>query len=141
VFHRPHTNSRETGQKWWDFYDQETMELTLEMYGMDFEVFGYERTIKQRPDLVPPKKDRSIMLEMSKYDGFSRNSSLGTDGIRLSQRSLFSSVRSSINADNARKSYTLKQSLIEGNKDELFGALVGFRFFSEVAEVNEDKLE
>jgi len=139
----PHTNSRKTGQQWWDFYDQETMELTLEMYGMDFEVFGYERTIKQRPDLVPPKKDRGVILTMSKYDGFSRNSLLGTDGIRLSQRSLFNSVKSSVRSDaeDARRNHTLKQSLIEGNKDELLGALVRFRFFSEVAEVDEDKLE
>jgi hypothetical protein len=119
------------------------MELTLEMYGMDFEVFGYERTIKQRPDLVPPKKDRGVILTMSKYDGFSRNSLLGTDGIRLSQRSLFNSVKSSVRSDaeDARRNHTLKQSLIEGNKDELLGALVRFRFFSEVAEVDEDKLE
>mmetsp|Transcript_28360 Transcript_28360/g.48238 ORF Transcript_28360/g.48238 Transcript_28360/m.48238 type:complete len:439 (-) Transcript_28360:1149-2465(-) len=137
----PHTNSRKTGQKWWDFYDQETMELTLEMYAMDFEVFGYERTIKQRPDLIPPKKDRGVIMEMSKFDGFSRNSLRDSSGARVSQRGLFSSVRSSVrsNAESARS--TLKQSVMEGNKDELLGALVGFRYFSEVTEVDEDKLE
>jgi len=140
-FRRPHTNSRKTGQKWWDFYDQETMELTLEMYAMDFEVFGYERTIKQRPDLIPPKKDRGVIMEMSKFDGFSRNSLRDSSGARVSQRGLFSSVRSSVrsNAESARS--TLKQSVMEGNKDELLGALVGFRYFSEVTEVDEDKLE
>ena len=119
------------------------MELTLEMYEMDFEVFGYERTIKQRPDLVPPKKDRGVVLEMSKYNGFSRNSSVGTDGLRLSQQSLFSSVRSSMRSDaeNSMRIHTLKQSLMEGNKDELLGLLVGFRHISEVDEVDEDKLE
>ena len=47
----PHANSRKTRQKWWDFYDQETMELTYELYKLDFEVFGYNLFIKERPDL------------------------------------------------------------------------------------------
>eukprot|EP00985_Skeletonema_marinoi_P014326 scaffold7246_cov136-Skeletonema_marinoi.AAC.12 len=33
---------------------------------MDFEVFGYERTIKQRPDLIPPKKDRGVIMSLWK---------------------------------------------------------------------------
>jgi hypothetical protein len=27
----PHTNSRKTSQKWWELYDQETMELTYQL--------------------------------------------------------------------------------------------------------------
>ncbi len=96
---RPHANSRKTGQKWWDFYDQETMELTLDMYAIDFAVFGYERSIEQRPDLVPPKKDRGIMMNMSKFNKFSRNSLRDSSGARVSQRGLFSSVRSSVRND------------------------------------------
>lgn len=138
---RPHTNGRKTGQKWWDYYDQETMELTLEMYEMDFEVFGYERTIQQRPELVPPKKDRRIILESSKYQQFSRNSLIDTDGSRISQRDLFGSVRESVsNEAKSTRSRPLKQSLMEGNKDELLFALAGFRF-SDVVEVDEDKLD
>ena len=119
------------------------MELTYELYKMDFEVFGYDLFIKQRPDLIPPKKDRSVMLNSSRFDSFSRNSLISLDGVRTSQRSLFSSVRSSVRSDAecARKSHTLKQSLMTGDKDELLGALVGFRFFSQVEEVDEDKLD
>lgn len=138
---RPHTNSRKTGLKWWDFYDQETMELTLEMYGKDFEVFGYERTIKQRPDLVPPKKDRGLLLQLAKFDGFSRNSLRDSTGARCSQRDFYSSVRSSVRSDAEIASRTMRQSLMEGNKDEFLGALVKFRFVSDVAEEDEDKLE
>lgn len=142
-YHRPHTNSRKTGQQWWDFYDQETMNLTYEMYHMDFEVFGYDLFIKQRSDLVPPKRSRNVILKSNKFDSFSRNSLVGFDGLRMSQQSLFSSVKSSVRSDaeSARKIHTLKQSLIEGNKDELLGAFIGFRSFSEVTEVDEHKLD
>jgi len=139
---RPHTNSRKTGQKWWDFYDEETMKLTLEMYGMDFEIFGYERTIKQRPDLVPPKKDRGLCMQMAKFNGFSRNSLRNSTGARVSQRDFYGSVRSSVRSDaDIARSRTVKQNLMEGNKDELLGALVRFRVFSEVAEEDDHKLE
>ncbi|KAL7501689.1 hypothetical protein ACHAWT_009558 [Skeletonema menzelii] len=138
----PHTNSRKTGQKWWDFYDEETMKLTLEMYGMDFEIFGYERTIKQRPDLVPPKKDRGLCMQMAKFNGFSRNSLRNSTGARVSQRDFYGSVRSSVRSDaDIARSRTVKQNLMEGNKDELLGALVRFRVFSEVAEEDDHKLE
>lgn len=50
----PHTNKRATGKKWHDYYDQETMDLTYEMYKQDFAVFNYDRAIPQRPDLAPP---------------------------------------------------------------------------------------
>ncbi len=119
------------------------MELTLEMYEMDFTVFGYERSIEQRPDLVPPKMDRGTIMKMSKFDGFSRNSMRDSNGARVSQRGLFSSVRSSVRKDaESARSVTLKQSLMEGDVDELLGALVRFRYCSEVVEEHdEDKLD
>lgn len=50
----PHTNSRKTTKSWYDYYDQETLDLTYEMYQQDFEVFDYEPILAQRPDLQPP---------------------------------------------------------------------------------------
>jgi len=119
------------------------MELTLELYEMDFAVFGYERSIEKRPDLVPPKKDRRSIMKTSKFDRFSRNSLRDATGARVSQRGLFSSVRSSVRMDaKSARSRTLRQSLIEGDTDELLGALVRFRYCSEVDEEHdEDKLE
>lgn len=110
---------------------------------MDFAVFGYDRSIEQRPDLVPPKKDRRFSMKMAKFDVFSRNSLRDSTGARVSQRGLFSSVRSSVRKDaEIARSRTLTQSLMEGDTDELLGALVRFRFCSEVEEEHdEDKLE
>merc|ERR1712157_212304 len=50
----PHTNKRAAGKKWWDYYTQETLDLTFEMYKQDFTVFNYDSAIPQRPDLEPP---------------------------------------------------------------------------------------
>lgn len=50
----PHTNSRKTTKKWFEFYDQETLDLTYEMYQHDFVVFNYSPTLSQRSDLQPP---------------------------------------------------------------------------------------
>lgn len=50
----PHTNKRSAGKKWWDYYTQETLDLTFEMYKQDFTVFNYDSAIPQRPDLEPP---------------------------------------------------------------------------------------
>jgi hypothetical protein len=53
----PHVNQRATSKKWYDYYDQECLDLTYEMYHMDFKVFGYDTKITDRPDLLPPKGD------------------------------------------------------------------------------------
>ena len=53
----PHVNQRATSKKWYDYYDQECLDLTYEMYHMDFKVFGYDTMITERPDLLPPKSD------------------------------------------------------------------------------------
>jgi hypothetical protein len=50
----PHDNKRVTKKKWWEFYDQETLNLAYEMYHQDFDVFQYSPELKQRPDLVSP---------------------------------------------------------------------------------------
>mmetsp|Transcript_20148 Transcript_20148/g.50139 ORF Transcript_20148/g.50139 Transcript_20148/m.50139 type:complete len:421 (+) Transcript_20148:128-1390(+) len=55
----PHDNKRRTKTPWYEYYDQETLNLTYEMYHRDFEIFGYDVAIKQRPDLeMPPQANR-----------------------------------------------------------------------------------
>ncbi len=59
----PHDNKRSTKTPWYEYYDQETLNLTYEMYRRDFEIFGYDATIKHRPDLETPqhvKRDISV---------------------------------------------------------------------------------
>lgn len=50
----PHANKRKTSKPWYELYDQETLNMTYEMYRMDFEIFEYAKTIPQRPDLSEP---------------------------------------------------------------------------------------
>ena len=50
----PHSNSRSTEKKWFEYYDQRTLDLTYEMYRKDFEVFDYSPILTQRKDLQPP---------------------------------------------------------------------------------------
>ncbi|KAL9190474.1 hypothetical protein ACHAXT_007685 [Thalassiosira profunda] len=140
----PHTNSRKTSAKWYDLYDQETMNLTYEMYARDFDVFGYSTAIEQRPDLVPPKKSRRSLLGDMKYDRFSRNSLAGPDGLRISQANLFGSVTNSVRTDMRRRcsATALKSSLIELDKDEILAKVAGVRHFSTVRETfHEDSMD
>jgi hypothetical protein len=50
----PHDNKRKTKTPWYEYYDQETLNLTYKIYYRDFEVFGYDVVLKQRPDLKMP---------------------------------------------------------------------------------------
>ena len=59
----PHDNKRSTKTPWYEYYDQETMNLTYQMYHRDFETFGYDPVIKQRPDLeMPADVNRDISV-------------------------------------------------------------------------------
>ena len=58
----PHTNARKTSKKWFEYYDQETLDLTYEMYQHDFVVFDYPAVLEQRPDLQPPALYRKEQL-------------------------------------------------------------------------------
>jgi len=118
----PHANKRATGKKWHEYYDQETMDLTYEMYKQDFAVFNYDRAIPQRSDLTPPSLNRRDL--MSQNSCMSRNSFVGQNGIRISQHELFDSVTSSVRKYAQLRS-TLKSSLVSLNKDELLGGMVG----------------
>mmetsp|Transcript_6864 Transcript_6864/g.7854 ORF Transcript_6864/g.7854 Transcript_6864/m.7854 type:complete len:451 (+) Transcript_6864:176-1528(+) len=49
----PHANRRVRKIAWHQYYNQATMDMVLEMYAEDFDIFGYEKTIPNRPDLAP----------------------------------------------------------------------------------------
>jgi len=57
----PHENKRSTQTPWYDYYDQETLNMTYEMYHKDFEVFGYSPTLEQRPDLETPPPVETVL--------------------------------------------------------------------------------
>lgn len=50
----PHTNVRTAQKPWSDYFDQETRDLVLNMYGRDFIQYGYDTSIPNRPDLGRP---------------------------------------------------------------------------------------
>jgi hypothetical protein len=50
----PHENKRNKSAPWYDYYDQETLNMVYEMYQKDFEVFNYPSKLEQRPDLQLP---------------------------------------------------------------------------------------
>mmetsp|Transcript_3259 Transcript_3259/g.8307 ORF Transcript_3259/g.8307 Transcript_3259/m.8307 type:complete len:447 (+) Transcript_3259:130-1470(+) len=135
----PHTNSRKTSKKWYDHYDQETMDLTYEMYKMDFVTFGYDVAIKERPDLVPPRINRRS--QMHSQASWSRNSYVNDSGVRTSQANLFGSVRGSMRKEMHMRSSTsaLKRSLVELNRDEILANVAGLRNISTVGEEEEDE--
>jgi hypothetical protein len=59
----PHENKRSTQTPWYDYYDQETLNLTFEMYHKDFEVFNYSPILEQRPDLqMPPPMEIETVI-------------------------------------------------------------------------------
>ena len=56
----PHANARKKKKPWQEYYTKETMHLVLDMYKEDFEIFGYDKEIPNRPDLV----DRPRMITL-----------------------------------------------------------------------------
>ena len=52
----PHTNQRKTVMKWYEYYDQRTLDLVYDMYAKDFVVFKYSPVLEQRPDLKEPQQ-------------------------------------------------------------------------------------
>jgi hypothetical protein len=57
----PHENKRKTETPWYDYYDQETLNMTFEMYHKDFEVFNYSPILEQRPDLDMPPSIETVL--------------------------------------------------------------------------------
>lgn len=81
----PHANARKTTKPWWEYYDQETLNLTYELYQHDFDVFQYSPVIKERPDLASPEE--SVVSSLSKA---SHTEPMRRDSVKSSA---FSSVR------------------------------------------------
>ncbi|MGK3753449.1 MAG: hypothetical protein ACI8RD_005756 [Bacillariaceae sp.] len=54
LLNMPHDNKRKTKTLWYMHYDQETLNLTYEMYHKDFDIFNYNKVLEQRPDLDIP---------------------------------------------------------------------------------------
>eukprot|EP00951_Prasinocladus_malaysianus_P032867 scaffold322195_cov39-Prasinocladus_malaysianus.AAC.1 len=71
----PHANKRGGQKKWWDFYDQESLEMTYDMYKKDFQVFGYSPKLEQRPDLASPAS--SVTDDVGDLETFRRDSKVG----------------------------------------------------------------
>eukprot|EP00586_Coscinodiscus_wailesii_P014271 CAMPEP_0172511782 /NCGR_PEP_ID=MMETSP1066-20121228/239061_1 /TAXON_ID=671091 /ORGANISM="Coscinodiscus wailesii, Strain CCMP2513" /LENGTH=272 /DNA_ID=CAMNT_0013291321 /DNA_START=1 /DNA_END=819 /DNA_ORIENTATION=+ len=80
----PHTNKRKTDKKWWDYYTQETLDLTYELYHDDFHVFEYDAVLTQRPDLKSPL--RKVPPTKSKRQSMLRNSSLLASDEKLKRK-------------------------------------------------------
>lgn len=74
----PHANKRVTDKPWWDYYDQETLNLTYELYQHDFRVFQYSPVLKERPDLTSPVDSTP---SPSVETGFTANQSIVSDAI------------------------------------------------------------
>jgi len=71
----PRVNGRPNETDWRHAYSQESMNLCLDMYGIDFATFGYSRTIPGRSDLVDPKSSTD---DIKKYHGSDDAESTGT---------------------------------------------------------------
>ena len=72
----PHTNQRKTVKKWYEYYDQRTLDLVYEMYSEDFTVFEYSPVLEQRPDLKEP---HSYSVEQEHLEHLSRDSWSSSD--------------------------------------------------------------
>lgn len=73
LLNMPHDNKRTTTKPWYQYFDQEALDLTYEMYHADFDVFGYTPILEQRPDLLPPKLFRDkkglfLQVDLEKAD-------------------------------------------------------------------------
>merc|ERR1712176_259295 len=82
----PHANGRKKKSKWQDYYTQETMNLVLEMYEKDFDIFGYDKSIPGRDDLIVHKKtcfeeggpEESLSLKLSLQSQSQQTSSMSS---------------------------------------------------------------
>eukprot|EP00978_Attheya_sp_CCMP212_P023408 scaffold71645_cov75-Attheya_sp.AAC.4 len=96
----PHANARKSSKHWWDYYDQETLDITYELYKSDFEIFGYSPCLDKRPDLRSPHTSTShdsnpekLVLEKAKPLELMRRDSFHNNGERTSRLETFESVR------------------------------------------------
>jgi len=105
----PHKNARSSAsKKWYDYYDQRTLDLVHEMYEKDFTVFNYSPILSERPDLDPPagliikKADIESTADVSDngdddMDAMSRDSwSLSQESVSKRRSVISSSIPTSV---------------------------------------------
>ncbi len=81
----PRANERKTSKPWYEYYDQETLNMVYEVYKLDFAIFGYSKSIAERPDLQDPPGE-TIDLEGLGFEPLSRNVREGTTKVKRSFR-------------------------------------------------------
>eukprot|EP00586_Coscinodiscus_wailesii_P011272 CAMPEP_0172501300 /NCGR_PEP_ID=MMETSP1066-20121228/148138_1 /TAXON_ID=671091 /ORGANISM="Coscinodiscus wailesii, Strain CCMP2513" /LENGTH=232 /DNA_ID=CAMNT_0013275997 /DNA_START=670 /DNA_END=1368 /DNA_ORIENTATION=+ len=88
----PHVNARKYSKKWWDYYNQDTLNTVYALYETDFYVFGYSATIEQRPDLKSPVDLVSSEASDDKFygsvKGMVRNTALQSETARKARSCL-----------------------------------------------------
>jgi len=98
----PHANKRKTTKPWYEYYDQDTLNLTYEMYQVDFEIFEYSTSIPQRPDLRPPQISNTLAQSVSSPSrSMSMSMSMATPPPKSSLLSSSSSISTSTTSTNA----------------------------------------
>lgn len=119
LLNMPHTNGRKTAKPWYEYYDQETLNLTYELYQHDFEIFDYSPELKQRPDLQSP-----TAAVPKRAERMQRNSVLASRQEILRRSTMVNSSRTSMLQEKTlenlggravRKS-TLVSSFMDGGK-------------------------
>ena len=109
----PHTNQRKTAMKWYDYYDQRTLDLVHEMYSKDFVVFEYNPVLEQRPDLKDPRNHRTEdNLERLMRDSWSGS------GLRDRLDSIEKSVKSPVSTVTIRRHF--QSNMLTGGGTRLF---------------------
>jgi hypothetical protein len=89
----PHDNKRKTIKPWYDYYDQHTLNLTYEMYQIDFEIFQYSSSIDKRPDLHSPQQvSETLSAQSVSKSTTSANTPPPTTPTRLSATPLPTSI-------------------------------------------------
>jgi len=116
----PHTNQRKTAMKWYEYYDQRTLDLVHEMYAKDFVVFEYNPVLEQRPDLNEPRQYR---LEQQHLEHLMRDS-WSSSGNGERQKSIEKSVQSPVSHVTIRRHFQSSMTgtrlfdLEEGEKED-----------------------
>ncbi|CAB9528392.1 expressed unknown protein [Seminavis robusta] len=119
----PHTNARKTTKKWFEYFDQETLDLTYEMYQHDFVVFGYSPTLTQRTDLQPPalwvKEQANAKAASAELEA--------PPQIPKLERLVRDSTKSSIESQNIRKDAIRRSSsaTITSSKRSFASSMIG----------------
>jgi hypothetical protein len=112
----PKVNQRVRPKPWHEYYDQETLDKTYELYQMDFAIFGYPTTIDERPDLKPPCCCNGGVSEKELFDlgfelPFSRNTVASISGKERERRSALLSKAVSLSSERSSMDGMIRRRL------------------------------